>query len=83
MTIRTIKKTIGWGNPNIDAAINTSTKLSPATVNKAIPHSIKTNKLVNRAFRLKCREKNGNSDVPMIPKKTLIVEKIENAFGPP
>ena len=83
ITIKTIKNTICCGNPKSEAASNTKGKLLPANAKIPIAQSIITRQLVKSALRLIFLDKIGNNDVAMIPKKMLIVEKIENAFGIP
>ena len=55
----------------------------PATAKSAIPINIKPKQQENKVFLVIFLDKIGKSEVEIIPKKILIVEKIEKAFGIP
>ena len=55
----------------------------PTKANKPKPASIIIKQHENNALRVNFPENAGNKAVEIIPKKILIVEKIEKAFGIP
>ena len=83
MIIKTTKKTICCGNANITAASRTSARLFPAKANTPMPQSMKTRQPPNTVFLLNFLDKIGNKAAETIPRKMLIVDKIENDLGCP
>ena len=81
--INTTKKTICCGKANNTAEANTINKLLPESANNPIAINMVVNEPVKTA-RLENRfDKTGNKAAAIIPKKILIVDKIENEVGLP
>ena len=76
-----LKAAAGGGGKGIRS--RTSARLFPARANTPMPQSMKTRQPPNTVFLLNFLDKIGNKAAETIPRKMLIVDKIENDLGCP